>query len=549
MSAPAAAAPPAPAAPILRVRGLTLHLPDGRALFDNLDLEVAPAEVVAILGGSGAGKSTLARVLFDRALLEADGYTLSASELSCDGPLGLVPQRGALFDHLDVAGNLELALRRSPVPPAGPSELAAAVRSWLAEVDLPAELADGAPVTKLSGGQGQRLAVARTLAGGRSVLFLDEPSVGLDPYRVDGLARLVREQCDQRGAAAIVVTHDLALAVGVADRLLVLDAASGRLVPLLGEEAGAWPGPFARKGTSRDLRSHWQAAAERALTDRLAAPVARNVGTGAAKAPAPRGRLMRRLTRVMRPFQVAATALLGTPREIARFPRDFFHVFLRAWIQSFARPAAFYGVVATLLGFTVLYVISHTAPVGVRADIAIDMVGGSYVVALTPPVAGFLFVAASGSATNAWLGGMGLTRQIAALEALGVSRQRYLWAPVYCALALSFVLVALVFASGLLVGGLLLCKLEGVRGGWQLLAVDLYEPRPERAIYSVRALWLTVIYAFGIAADVVAKGSADKEHADEVTRAMTASVVASTLWVVVLELVSAFTVFAATRSG
>ena len=121
MSAPAAAAPPAPAAPILRVRGLTLHLPDGRALFDNLDLEVAPGEVVAILGGSGAGKSTLARVLFDRALLEADGYTLSASELSCDGPLGLVPQRGALFDHLDVAGNLELALRRSPVPPAGPS--------------------------------------------------------------------------------------------------------------------------------------------------------------------------------------------------------------------------------------------------------------------------------------------------------------------------------------------------------------------------------------------------------------------------------------------
>ena len=105
------------------------------------------------------------------------------------------------------------------------------------------------------------------------------------------------------------------------------------------------------------------------------------------------------------------------------------------------------------------------------------------------------------------------------------------------------------FAGGLLVGGLLLCKLEGVRGGWQLLAVDLYEPRPERAIYSVRALWLTVIYAFGIAADVVAKGSADKEHADEVTRAMTASVVASTLWVVVLELISAFTVFAATRSG
>jgi ABC-type transporter Mla maintaining outer membrane lipid asymmetry permease subunit MlaE len=241
--------------------------------------------------------------------------------------------------------------------------------------------------------------------------------------------------------------------------------------------------------------------------------------------------------------------VLGTPRELARFPGDFAHVFGRAWIQAFARPAAFYGVVATLLGFTVLYVISHTAPVGVRPDIAIDMVGGSYIVALTPPVAGFLFVAASGSATNAWLGGMGLTRQIAALEALGVSREKYLWAPVYAALALSFLLVALVFAGGLLVGGLLLCKLEGIHGGWQLIGADVLHPRPERAVYTMRALWLAGIYALGIAADVVAKGSADKEHSDEVTRAMTASVVASTLWVVALELISAFAVFAATGGG
>ena len=537
-----AAAATQPQRPILRVRGLTLRLPDGRALFDQLDLEVAPGEIVVILGGSGAGKSTLARVLFDRERLLADGFTVESAELACDAPLGLVPQRGALFDHLDVAGNLELALRRSPSPP---SDLAAAVRQWLGEVDLPAELADGAPVTRLSGGQGQRLAVARTLAGGRSVLFLDEPSVGLDPYRVDGLARLVRQQCDQRGAAAIVVTHDLALAVGVADRLLVLDAETGQLTPLLGAEAGAWPGPFVRAGASRDLRAHWQAAAEKALTERLAAPTARAVGTGRAAPMVPRGRFARRLLRLLRPFQVAATAIIGTPREISRFPGDFLHVFGRAWIQAFARPAAFYAVVATLLGFTVLYVISHTAPVGVRAEVAIDMVGGSYIVALTPPVAGFLFVAASGSATNAWLGGMGLTRQIAALEALGVSRERYLWAPVYCALALSFVLVALLFAAGLLAGGLILCKLQGVAGGWQLLGRDLLEPRPERLVYSVRALWLVGIYALGIAADVVAKGSADKDHADEVTKAMTSSVVASTLWVVALELVSAFALFAA----
>src|SRR4029077_11647243 len=92
-------------------------LPDGRVLIDGVDLTIGAGEVVVLLGGSGAGKSTFARVLFERDELDAAGFDVVTAELALDrDQLGLVPQRGALFDHLDVRGNLELALRQAGQP-------------------------------------------------------------------------------------------------------------------------------------------------------------------------------------------------------------------------------------------------------------------------------------------------------------------------------------------------------------------------------------------------------------------------------------------------
>jgi len=139
---------------------------------------------------------------------------------------------------------------------------------------------------------------------------------------------------------------------------------------------------------------------------------------------------------------------------------------------------------------------------------------------------------------------MALTRQTLAMEALGVPVPSYLYAPAWVALGLGYLAVSAVFAVGMLVGGTLLTRQIGLDGGWSLLTADLVDPRPERIKYVTRALFLVWMYAWGIASDVVAKGGAAKAESDDVTRAMTRSVVACTLWVVAWELCTAVVVLA-----
>jgi len=516
--------------PRLDVRGLRVELPDGRVLIDELSLAVAPGEVVVLLGGSGAGKSTFARVLFEPAELERAGYHVSAATLRFDrDDLGLVPQRGALFDHLDVAGNLALALRHARDPEGDPE-------AWLRRVGLDAEVArPGTPVGSLSGGQAQRVAVARVLASRRRLLFLDEPSVGLDPQRVRVLARLIRDQVAALGVSAIVVTHDVALAAGVADHLYLLSLEHRRLEELF---AGTWPGPLERAGVDEAERGRWLLALEGALCDHLATH-----GDRPPPRSTPRGRAL--IDRVAtaaepltRPFATAAWALRHLPGWLAKHPRDAAVVAGRVAMQTLVRPLLFYAIVSVLVGYTVLYVVSQIGGAGVRADALIRQIGGAHVIALAPALSAILFVAASGSATNAWLGSMGLGRQTLALEALGVNPRAYLWAPAWATLGLAYLAVAAVFALGMIAGGVLVCRSLGVDGGWELLTAELIDPRPERAKYTARAAFLVWMYGWGVASDVVAKGSAAKPDADAVTRGMTASVVACTLWVVALELAS-----------
>jgi phospholipid/cholesterol/gamma-HCH transport system ATP-binding protein len=528
----------------LAVRGLRVALPDGRVLIDGVDLAIGRGEVVVLLGGSGAGKSTFARVLFEREELDAAGFEVVAAQLDLDrAQLALVPQRGALFDHLDVRGNLELALRYARGAGARPAQHddtganqpTDGVDDWLRRVGLDPALA-AAQVAQLSGGQAQRVAVARVLASRRKLLFLDEPSVGLDPHRVRVLARLIREQVRALELSAIVVTHDVALAAGVADRLFLLSLEDRKLAPLF---ADRWPGALEDAGHDAAERGRWVLELEAALVAHLEAHGDRAPPAG--KAPA-RARVGRVAEPIIAPFRVAALAAARVPGQLARYPRDFATVATRVVRQTLLRPLPFYAIVSTLIGYTVLFVISKVGGAGVRPDALLRQIGGSYVVALAPALSGLLFVAASGSATNAWLGSMGLTKQTLALEALGVDRRAYLWAPAWLATAACYLAVAALFALGMIAGGLLVCRAYGVTGGWELLTGDLLDPRPERVRYAVRAAFLVWIYAWGIASDVIAKGGAAKPEADAVTRGMTSSVVACTLWIVAWELATVLVV-------
>jgi ABC-type transporter Mla maintaining outer membrane lipid asymmetry ATPase subunit MlaF/ABC-type transporter Mla maintaining outer membrane lipid asymmetry permease subunit MlaE len=525
---------PAPAR--LEVRGLRVELPDGRVLIDDLSLSLPPGEVAVLLGGSGAGKSTFARVLFERAELDAAGFHVESEVVQLDrGQLGLVPQRGALFDHLDVAGNIALALRYAETARGRSRDVAVAGRARRRgrAARRAGRLAVGRPGPAGRGRAGAGL--------GPPLLFLDEPSVGLDPHRVRQLARLIRQQVEALGAAAIVVTHDVALAAGVADALYLLSLEDRKLSRLFPD---TWPGPVERDGVDDATRGRWLLALEDALVDHLATH-----GDRPPPRRAPRGRA--RLHRaaelaqpVTRPFAVAAWALRHLPGQVLRRPRDSATIARRVSAQALLRPLLFYAIVSTLIGYTVLYVISRIGGAGVRPDALIRQIGGSYVIALAPALSAILFVAASGSATNAWLGSMALGRQTLALEALGIDQKAYLWAPAWLALGLAYLMIAALFALGMIVGGYLVCRSLGMPDAWALLTADLIDPRPERAIYAARAGLLVWMYAWGIAADVVAKGTAAKPDADAVTRGMTASVVACTLWVVALELATVVWVLA-----
>lgn len=512
---------------LLAMRSVTIEAPNGDVFLQDTDLELYSGEIVVLFGASGSGKSTLNRILFDPEGLEAEGFRTKTEELELRCEPGLVPQSGALFDHLDVRGNLELAMRhRGRSHGKGPS-----VEEWLSAVDLPeAHARAWTPVSKLSGGESQRVAVARTLAGGKRALFLDEPTTGLDPYRIEVLAKLLREQVDTRHVGLVVTTHDVTFAAMVADRLLVLDRVDRKIRPILENE---WPGPSGETRLSEAMRD-----IERALRPHLKnVPASKQTGADR-KVRTALGRI------AARPFAVAGAGTVLGMKQLFGRPKDFFTVLALVLRSALLRPLPFYLIVSSLLGFTVLYVIVRAGPGGVSVAKIVELIGGAHVVALTPPLAAFLFTAASGGPVSGWLGGMSLTKQIDALRALSIDERRYLWGPVFLGMAASFLAIAAFFAGGLILGGFVLGKLYDVPHALSLLLGDILDPIPSRVANLVRGSWLVVIYAFGIAAGVVANGTTPKSSSDDVSKGTILSIVNCTLWVVALELASAAVMFA-----
>ncbi len=198
----------------------------GAAVIDGVSTAVAGGSFVALVGASGSGKSTLLKmvnrlVVADSGRVMIDGQDVAGEDApALRRRIGYVFQHVGLFPHMSVAENIAIVAR---IGGGGPVDVA----GLLEQVGLPADYAMREPA-QLSGGQRQRVGVARALAGDAKLMLMDEPFGALDPVTRDRLCDTYRALHDRLGLTTLMVTHDMAEALLLADRILVL--ADGRIV-------------------------------------------------------------------------------------------------------------------------------------------------------------------------------------------------------------------------------------------------------------------------------------------------------------------------------
>ena len=223
--------------PKLAISGLRKAFGNKQVLA-GVDLDVAAGESLVIIGGSGTGKSVLLKCVLGLLQPDAGSIKLDGQELvglkgrpleAARARFGMLFQGGALFDSLPVWRNVTFALTRGAMGE-GKRMHALAVDA-LGKVGLEPRVADLRPA-ELSGGMLKRVALARAIAASPEILFFDEPTTGLDPIRAETINQLIRQQVTALGCTAVTITHDMASARHIADRVAMLR--DGRII---------WQGP------------------------------------------------------------------------------------------------------------------------------------------------------------------------------------------------------------------------------------------------------------------------------------------------------------------
>ena len=213
--------------PVIKIRGLVNGF-GSKILHDHLDLDVRRGEVLGVVGGSGSGKSVLLRSIIGlihplegsiEVLGQKTGDVEDSAMRNLEMRWGVLFQEGALFSSQTVAENIQVPLREYTTMSQQLMNEIAAIK--LTMVGLPPDAGDKYP-SELSGGMKKRAGLARALALDPELLFLDEPTAGLDPISANQFDELIKRLQKALGLTVFLVTHDIDTLRAVTDRIAVL---------------------------------------------------------------------------------------------------------------------------------------------------------------------------------------------------------------------------------------------------------------------------------------------------------------------------------------
>ena len=199
-----------------------------KVVLNGVDLEINEGESLVVIGGSGTGKSVLIKCI--QGLIEPDEGSIKINGKETVGidrkeaeklysKMGMLFQGGALFDSLSVWENVAFGLIENQKLPRKKAKEKAV--KYLRQVGLSADVADLSP-SELSGGMQKRVGLARAIATKPEIIFFDEPTTGLDPIMADVINDLIINSVKKIGASALTITHDMASARKIADRIAML---------------------------------------------------------------------------------------------------------------------------------------------------------------------------------------------------------------------------------------------------------------------------------------------------------------------------------------
>lgn len=213
--------------PKIEIEGIKKYFGTNKVL-DGVTLSVAKGESLVVIGGSGTGKSVLLKCILglltaDSGSCKIDGEEIIGmrgdARMEMMRKFGVLFQAGALFDSLSVWENITFAVRRHKH--LSPAQAKALAVEKLAAVGLTADVANLLPA-ELSGGMQKRVALARAICANPDILFLDEPTTGLDPITADVINELIIDCTRKLGLTVLSITHDMSSAIKIANHVAML---------------------------------------------------------------------------------------------------------------------------------------------------------------------------------------------------------------------------------------------------------------------------------------------------------------------------------------